>query len=108
MKPNVFLFGAADCREDFFSKSLAYIANRVPGVGSKIVRRIAVLAGKQPNHFGSFDHCEFVAYERPDGHASSRPDLEIVCGKGTIYFENKLDSPLSLSQMRRHARLTRG
>ena len=50
--------------------------------------------------------CEFVGQEFLDGHTASRPDLKILCSNGTIYFENKLESPLSLDQMQRHASFT--
>jgi hypothetical protein len=102
MIPNMFIF-CADCREDFFSRSLAYLLNLFPSVGQKLVQRIAALAGKRPDSFGLFERCEFVGQEFPVGHRSSKPDLKIVCDGGTIYFENKVDSPLSFDQMQRHA-----
>jgi hypothetical protein len=46
-----------------------------------------------------------VAHEFPDGHRQSKPDLKIEGARRLVYFENKLDSRLSLSQMRRHAHL---
>jgi len=106
MKPNLFVY-YPDSREDFFSRSLAYTANLFPAIGQKLVQRIAVLAGKKPDYFGEFRQCEFVGQEFQDGHRASRPDLKILCSNGTIYFENKLKSPLSLDQMQRHAGLTR-
>ena len=106
MKPNVFVY-APDCPEDFFSRSLAYIANLFPDIGQKIVQRLAVLAGETPDYFGDFEHCEFVGQEVPENHKSSRPDLKLVCTKRTTYFENKLESPLNLSQMREHATFCR-
>lgn len=105
MKPNMFIFHP-DFPEDFFSRSLAYIANLFPAIGQKLVQRIAVLAGRAPDYFGVFERCEFVGQEFPDGHTASRPDLKILCSVGTIYFENKLESPLSLDQMQRHATFT--
>lgn len=103
MKPNMFIYSGARA-EDFFSSSLAYITNLFPAIGQSLMRRIAVLAGKPPSHFGKFEECEFVGHEYLEGHRSSRPDLMIKCSKGTIYFENKLESPLKLSQLQRHAR----
>jgi hypothetical protein len=105
MKPNMFLFYPYP-REDFFSSSLAYVVNLFPAIGQRLIQRIAVLAGKSPDHFGEFQRCEFVGQEFPDGHTASRPDLKIVCSDGTVYFENKLESPLSFDQMRRHASFT--
>ena len=105
MKPNMFIFYPY-CPEDFFSSSLAYIVNLFPAIGQRLVQRIAVLAGKAPDYFGVFGRCEFVGQEFPDRHTASRPDLKILCSDGTIYFENKLESPLSLDQMQRHASFT--
>ena len=105
MKPNVFIF-YPDCPEDFFSRSLAYIVNLFPAIGQKLVQKIAVLAGKAPDSFGVFERCEFVGQEFPAGHTASRPDLKILCSDSTIYFENKLESPLSFDQMQRHASFT--
>lgn len=102
MKPNMFILYPY-CPEDFFSRSLAYIANLFPAIGQKLVQKIAVLAGKKPDYFGKFERCEFVGQEFPVGHTASRPDLKISCSDGTIYFENKLGSPLSFDQMQRHA-----
>jgi hypothetical protein len=102
MKPNIFIF-CRDCPEDFFSRSLAYIANLFPAIGQSLIQRIAVLAGKAPDYFGVFEQCEFVGQELQDGHTTSKPDLKILCSDHTIFFENKLDSPLSLDQMQRHA-----
>lgn len=101
MKPNIFIFYPY-CHEDFFSSSLAYIVNLFPVIGQRLVQRISVLAGKEPDYFGVFGRCEFVGQEFPDSHTASRPDLKILCSDGTIYFENKLESPLSLDQMQRH------
>lgn len=101
MEPNMFL-RQNDCKEDFFSRSLAYICNLFPAIGQRLVQRISVLAGESPDFFGEFEKCEFVGQEFPDGHRISRPDLRIECTDGTIYFENKLDSPFSLSQLQRH------
>lgn len=105
MKPNIFIFSHY-CPEDFFSRSLAYITNLFPAIGQSLVQRIAVLAGRDPDYFGAFEQCEFVGHEFPDGHTASRPDLKLLCCNRTIYFENKLESPLSLDQMRRHADFT--
>jgi hypothetical protein len=105
MKPNMFIF-YPDCPEDFFSRSLAYIVNLFPDIGQRFVQRIAVLAGKAPDYLGVFERCEFVGQEFPAGHTASRPDLKILCSDGTIYFENKLESPLSVDQMQRHASFT--
>jgi len=105
MKRNIFIFYPY-CPEDFFSRSLAYIANLFPAIGQRLVQRIAVLAGKEPDYFGVFGRCEFVGQEFPDSHTASRPDLKILCSDRTIYFENKLESPLSLDQMQRHASFT--
>jgi hypothetical protein len=105
MKPNIFEYHV-DTAEDFFSRSLAYIANMFPGIGRNLVQRIAVLAGKPPTFFGSFKSCAFVGKVFPEAHDISKPDLEITCSNGTIYFENKLETPISLDQMRRHADLT--
>jgi hypothetical protein len=105
MKPNIFVF-SPDCPEDFFSRSLAYISNLFPDIGQRFVERIGVLAGKKADYFGDFQSCEFVGHSRPDNHTASRPDLTILCTKGTIYFENKLESPLSFDQMQRHASFT--
>lgn len=66
-----------------------------------------MLAGEAPAYFGAFERCEFVGYEYPDSHSASRPDLKLICSTLTLYFENKLESPLSLRQMRRHAMLAR-
>ena len=98
MKPNIFIFPSR-CPEDFFSGSLAYITNLFPAIGQSLVQRIAVLAGRKPDYFGTFEQCEFVGQEFPDGHSASRPDLKILCSDRTIYFENKLESPLSFDQM---------
>ena len=48
-----------------------------------------------------------MGQQKKSAHVASRPDLEITCSKRTIYFENKLETPMSLDQIRRHARLTR-
>ena len=104
MKPNIFL-NVTRCDEDYFSHALAYVLNVVPGVGDRFVDRISFLAGKKPGYFGRFENCEFVGHEFPEGHRSSRPDLKLVCASRTIYFENKLDSPLSVPQMERHAEM---
>ena len=106
MKPNLFIFYPY-YPEDFFSMSLAYIINLFPDIGQKLVRKVAVLAGKKSDYFGEFGHCEFVGWEFPEEHTASKPDLKILCSEGTIYFENKLDAPLSLDQMQRHSSLTR-
>jgi len=92
MKPNIFIF-SSHCPEDFFSRSLAYITNLFPVTGQNLVQRIAVLAGREPDYFGVF-----VGHEFPDDHTVSRPDLKILCTDRTIYFENKLESPLSLDR----------
>lgn len=72
-------------------------------MGQAFADRVAVLAGKKPGYFGEFQTCEFVAYEFPQGHKASKPDLRLVCSDRMIYFENKLDSPLSVAQMQRHS-----
>lgn len=104
MKPNVFTFNP-NSKEDFFSGSLAYILNLFPHIGQRFVQRLSVLAGKSPEYFGEFKDCEFVGYEYQNGYKHSKPDLKIVCSNGIIYFENKLESPLSLSQMQRHSEM---
>jgi hypothetical protein len=107
MKPNIFEYHRAETAEDFFSRSLAYIATTFPSIGQNLVRRIAVLAGKPPTFFGSFESCTFVGQVFPEAHDASKPDLKITCTNGIIYFENKLDTPISFYQMQRHAPLTR-
>jgi len=104
MKPNVFT-NSPFCAEDYFSNSLAYILNLFPAIGDRLLERIAVLAGKTPGYFGPFRTCEFVAYEFPDGHRQSRPDLKFVGARRLLYLENKLDAPLSIAQIQRHADL---
>jgi hypothetical protein len=106
MGPNIFI-PYAHSREDYFSHSLAYILNIFPPLGDSVLRRIATLAGKDPGHFGRFQTCEFIAHELPHAHAASKPDLKLVCSKSTLYFENKLDAPLSVAQMQRHGELVR-
>lgn len=106
MTPNIFI-DQSRCAEDFFSHGLAYILHLFPRMGQASVHRIAVLAGKQPGYFGEFRACEFVAHQFPLGHSASRPDLKLVCSARTIYFENKLELPLSVAQMQRHAELIR-
>src|SRR6516162_8953562 len=105
MKPNIFEYRRYT-PEDFFSLSLAYIATTFPSIGQNLIQRIAVLAGKPRMFFGSFESCTFVGQVFPEAHIASRPDLEITCSKRTIYFENKLETPMSFDQMRRHAGLT--
>jgi hypothetical protein len=102
MKPNIFEYRAY-IAEDFFSLSLAYIATTFPNIGQNLIQRIAVLAGKPPMFFGSFVSCSFVGHRAPKPHFASKPDLAITCSKRTIYFENKLETPMSFDQMRRHA-----
>jgi hypothetical protein len=104
MGPNIFI-PYAHSGEDCFSHSLAYILNILPPLGDSVLRRIATLAGKVPGYFGRFQTCEFVAHELPYTHAASKPDLKLVCSKSTVYFENKLNAPLSVAQMRRHGEL---
>ena len=104
MKPNIFIY-YPDCPEDFFSRSLAYITNLFPVIGQKLVQRIAVLSGNVPDYFGKFQQCEFIGYEFQGGHRDSKPDLKILCSNSTLYFENKLESPLNLDQMERHTKL---
>lgn len=104
MTPNIFI-DQGRSGEDFFSHGLAYILNLFPRMGQAFVDRIAVLAGKKPGYFGAFDKCEFVGHTFPQGHTASKPDLKFVCSARTIYFENKLESPLSVAQMQRHAEL---
>ncbi len=106
MKPNIFI-EQTHCAEDFFSYSLAYILNLFPHLGQKFVDQIAVRAGKKPGYFGEFQDCEFIGLEFPQGHTASRPDLRLACSARTIYFENKLESPLNVAQMKRHADLMR-
>ena len=86
MKPNIFEYRRYT-PEDFFSLSLAYIATTFPSIGQKLIRRIAVLAGKPPMFFGSFESCSFVGQEFLKAHVASKLDLEITCSKRTIYFE---------------------
>jgi len=107
MVPNIFLYDA-HCREDYFSHSLAYVLNMFPPLGEALVRRIARLAGKDPELVGRFQTCEFIAHEFSQAHTASKPDLKFVCSKSIIYFENKLDAPLSIAQMQQHALLARG
>src|SRR6516165_11172018 len=101
MKPNIFEYRRYT-PEDFFSLSLAYIATTFPSIGQNLIQRIAVLAGKPPSFFGSFESCTFVGhtFTKP---LASRPDLAIKCSKRTIYFENKLETPMSFDQLQRHA-----
>ncbi len=106
MKPNIFI-DRSNCPEDFFSHALAYILELFPALGNQLVNRIEALAGKRPGYFGQFKQCEFVAREFPQDHKASKPDLRLVCSTRIIYFENKLDSPLSIVQMQRHGDLTR-
>lgn len=106
MTPNIFI-DQTHCAEDFFSHALAYILNLFPRMGQAFADRIAVLAGKKPRYFGEFHACEFVGHEFLQGHKASKPDLRLVCSARTIYFENKLESPLSVAQMQRHAELIR-
>jgi hypothetical protein len=106
MRPNIFS-DTTDCPEDFFSTSLAYIANLFPSIGRRCVQRIAALAGKEPDYFGDFAECEFIGREFLENHRASRPDLMIVCERRTIYFENKLESPISVEQMERHLAFVR-
>jgi len=94
-----------DCPEDFFSRSLAYIVNLFPDIGQKVVSQIAVLAGERSDFFGAFRECEFVAQEFQDDHKDSKPDLKILCSDAVIYCENKLDAPLNLQQVEKHAKL---
>ena len=105
MKPNLFLFNTY-CPEDYFSRSLAYILNLFPTIAQGLLRRIAVLAEQPHNFFGEFQGCEFVGHEFPNDHWVSKPDLKITCQKRSLFFENKLKSPLSLDQMQRHSLLT--
>lgn len=106
MTPNIFI-EHTHCAEDFFSHALAYILNLFPRIGQAFADRIAVLGGKNPGYFGEFRACEFVGHEFSQGHSASKPDLRLVCDARTIYFENKLESPLSVVQMQRHAGLIR-
>ena len=94
------------CPEDFFSHSLAYVTNLFPEVGEQLTNTIGALAAKKSDYFGAFEQCEFVGHECQANHVVSRPDLKILCANRTIYLENKLDSPLNLEQMQRHATLT--
>jgi hypothetical protein len=107
MKPNIFLCNAY-CQEDYFSQSLAYILNLFPTIGQSLLNRIAVLAEQPFGFFGDFQGCEFVGHEFQEDHLLSKPDLKITCQERVLYFENKLESPLSLNQMERHALLTQG
>jgi hypothetical protein len=102
MKPNIFEYGRYTA-EDFFSLSLAYIATTFPSIGQNLIQRIAVLAGKPPMFFGSFESCTFVGHTVLKPHFTSKPDLKITCSKRTIYFENKLETPMSFDQLQRQA-----
>ncbi|MGD8780036.1 MAG: hypothetical protein PVH88_13860 [Ignavibacteria bacterium] len=104
MRPNLFVFNR-DCPEDFFSRSLAYILNLYPYIGQKLIQRIAVLAGKKSDYFEEFIQCQFTGYEFLDGHSESKPDLMIHCSNRILFFENKLQSPLSNKQMEKHSLL---
>jgi len=106
MRPNIFT-ARSQCAEDLFSHGLAYVLSLLPHLGDRIASRIAVLSGRRPDYFGRFESCEFVAHEYQQGHRLSRPDLCLICHLRTIYFENKLDSPIRISQMKSHARLIR-
>ena len=102
MKPNIFEYGRYTA-EDFFSRSLAYIATTFPSIGQNLIQRIAVSAGKPPMFFGSFESCTFVGHTVLKPHFTSKPDLKITCSKRTIYFENKLETPMSFDQLLRQA-----
>lgn len=104
MKPNLFR-QQTSCPEDFFSLSLAYVLNLFPATAKRFLQRVALLSGRNPEYFGNFMQCEFVGQEYLANHMHSRPDLMITTDRYSLYFENKLESPLSLEQMRRHSLL---
>jgi hypothetical protein len=104
MIPNIFL-NSVHCQEDYFSHSLAYILNLFPDIGQRLLKRISSLAEKPVDYFGNFISCEFIGHEFQESHFKSKPDLKIICKKRVIYFENKLESPLSIAQMRNHSLL---
>ena len=106
MQPNMFL-KQAGCAEDFFSLSLAYILNLFPAIAKRFIQRVATLSGRNQEYFGDFIQCEFIGQEYIENHSLSRPDLMITTSHCTLYFENKLDAPLRLEQMKRHAMLTK-
>lgn len=105
MRPNIFLSPKSHADEDHFSQGLAYILNLLPALGRDFAERIAILAGMRHNYFGDYHGCEFIALEFLEGAQASRPDLRLECARGEIFFENKLDAPLNLKQVQKHARL---
>ncbi len=104
MIPNIF-YNQTHCNEDYFSYSLAYLLNLFPDIGQRLLIRIASLSGKPADYFGKFISCEFIGHEFQESHFESKPDLKIICSKRVLYFENKLESPLNLSQMEKHSKL---
>lgn len=104
MIPNIFI-NNVHCQEDYFSHSLAYLLNLFPDIGQRLLQRISSLAEKPIDYFGNFISCEFIGYEFQESHFDSKPDLKILCKKRVLYFENKLESRLSIGQMKKHSLL---
>ena len=102
MKPNVFI-----CKnlknEDHFTTSVAHILNLFPHeLGDRLLQRIARLSGLGEKSLGQFKSADFSGFDFQNEESTSKPDMVIYTNKRPIFFEHKLEAPLSRRQLERH------
>src|SRR4051812_23008723 len=102
MNPNIFTKGHLT-NEDQFTTSLAYILNLFPReLGDRLLKKLSQLSGKSTNYLGSFESAQFIGFEYQSKNSTSKPDMIINTSNTKLFFENKLDAPLSKLQLERH------
>jgi hypothetical protein len=99
--PNLFIeTDKAPTREDFFTASLAYLLNCVPGLGQSFIN-VLFASGKDipPIFLRAVDH--------PSCSSAARPDLKLECEGMDIFCEHKLESPLGRDQLEKYLAFAR-
>lgn len=92
---NIFLVREGLGQEDRLTFHWAYVLNTVPGLGQRVVERIAERAGLPGTEF-------VAAIDHPSGTQRDRPDFEIKGQDWSMLFEHKLDAGLGPSQLERY------
>lgn len=102
MRPNPFIHKNL-VAEDHFTISLAYMLNLFPReLGDRLIERISEAADLGRKALGSFEQAEFIGHVFQSQDSTSKPDMVLKTSKTVLFFENKLDAPLSKSQLERH------
>lgn len=102
MNSNVFIWKNLK-KEDHFTRSMAHMLNLFPReLGDRLLQKIARLSGLEEKSLGQFKSAEFSGFDFQSEESTSKLDMVIHTNKRPIFFEHKLDAPLSNRQLERH------